>query len=137
MTVLAWQLTLVSLAVLPAFVFMSFRVGWKRRRIASRTLKDPRILILDEATSALDTASERLVQRALEPLIAGRTTIAIAHRLSTILTADVILPRSRPAGRGGKPRRTRRAGRALRAEQFHGRQVEIVQGGVEAPRPHG
>src|SRR5262249_34454698 len=53
-------------------------------------LKDPRILILDEATSALDTASERLVQAALEPLMEGRTTIAIAHRLSTILAADVI-----------------------------------------------
>jgi ATP-binding cassette subfamily B protein len=48
------------------------------------------VLILDEATSALDTTSERLVQAALEPLMAERTTIAIAHRLSTILAADVI-----------------------------------------------
>jgi ABC-type transport system involved in cytochrome bd biosynthesis fused ATPase/permease subunit len=46
-------------------------------------LKDLRVLILDEATSALDTLSERLVQAALAPLMAGRTTIAIAHRLST------------------------------------------------------
>ena len=53
-------------------------------------LHDPRILILDEATSALDTASERYVQRALEPLMQERTTIAIAHRLSTIMSADVI-----------------------------------------------
>ena len=53
-------------------------------------LKDPRVLILDEATSALDTVNERLVQAALAPLMAGRTTIAIAHRLSTIRAADVI-----------------------------------------------
>ncbi|TML05435.1 MAG: ABC transporter ATP-binding protein, partial [Actinobacteria bacterium] len=62
----------------------------QRLAIARVLLKDPRVLILDEATSALDTASERLVQQALEPLMEDRTTIAIAHRLSTILSADVI-----------------------------------------------
>lgn len=62
----------------------------QRLAIARVILKDPRILILDEATAALDTTSERLVQSALEPLMADRTTIAIAHRLSTILAADVI-----------------------------------------------
>lgn len=62
----------------------------QRLAIARVLLKNPRVLVLDEATSALDTISERYVQAALEPLMAGRTTIAIAHRLSTIRAADVI-----------------------------------------------
>jgi ATP-binding cassette, subfamily B, bacterial len=74
----------------------------QRLAIARVLLKDPSILILDEATSALDTASERIVQGALQPLMAERTTIAIAHRLSTILAADVIfvLDRGRIVERG-------------------------------------
>jgi subfamily B ATP-binding cassette protein MsbA len=54
-------------------------------------LKDAPILILDEATSALDTASERYIQKALQTVMANRTTLVIAHRLSTIEKADLIL----------------------------------------------
>jgi ATP-binding cassette, subfamily B, bacterial len=67
-------------------------VGEKQRlSIARALLKDPPILVLDEATASVDTATERLIQEALEHLMANRTSVVIAHRLSTIVRADQIL----------------------------------------------
>ncbi|MFF3428023.1 ABC transporter ATP-binding protein [Streptomyces sp. NPDC002602] len=80
-----------------------FSGGEKQRLAIARTiLRDPPVLILDEATSALDTRTEHAVQRAIDNLSAGRTTITIAHRLSTVRDADqiVVLDAGRIAERG-------------------------------------
>jgi ATP-binding cassette subfamily B protein len=66
--------------------------GGQRQRIAlaRAILKDPRILVLDEATSSVDNETEAAIQRSLEKLVVGRTTLVIAHRLSTVRRVDRI-----------------------------------------------
>ena len=71
---------------------MKLSVGEKQRvSIARALLKNAPILVLDEATASVDTLTERLIQEALQRLIAHRTSFVIAHRLSTIRQADQIL----------------------------------------------
>ncbi|MFE7130227.1 ABC transporter ATP-binding protein [Streptomyces sp. NPDC057638] len=91
-----------------------FSGGEKQRLALARTiLRDPPVLVLDEATSALDTYTEQAVQRAIDALSAGRTTITIAHRLSTIRDADeiVVLESGRVVERGGHRELLARDGR--------------------------
>ena len=79
--------------------------GGERQRIAIArvVLKDPALLVLDEATSSLDNESERLIEEALETLLAGRTTLIIAHRLATVRRADrlVVVAQGRIVEEGG------------------------------------
>jgi len=67
--------------------------GGQRQRlaIARAVLKNPPVLVFDEATSSLDTRSEKLVQKAVECLVTGRTSVVTAHRLSTIRKADRVI----------------------------------------------
>jgi len=97
--------------------------GEKQRLALARVvLRNPKLLILDEATSSLDSRSEALIQRALEPLLAGRTSLVIAHRLSTILRADqiLVLDKGRIVERGRHEELLARGGlyAKLYAEQF-------------------
>ena len=79
-------------------------------------LRKPKVLVLDEATSALDTVTEALVQRALDELAAGRTTLLIAHRLSTVMRADriVVLEAGRIAESGTFDELVQRGGQFAR-----------------------
>ena len=98
--------------------------GGQRQRIAiaRALLRDPALLLLDEATSALDSESERLVQDALDRLMAARTTLVIAHRLATVQAADriIVLDRGRidAIGAHGELLRTSALYARLAALQF-------------------
>ena len=102
--------------------------GGERQRIsiARALLIDPRVLILDEATSSVDTTTEKEIQKALDNLVRGRTTIAIAHRLSTLRRADrlVVLERGRIVETGSHDELIEKQGAYWTLYQAQARQAE-------------
>ena len=108
--------------------------GGERQRIsiARALLIDPRILILDEATSSVDTETEKEIQRALDNLVRGRTTIAIAHRLSTLRKADrlVVMDRGKIVELGNHDQLMAQEGHYYRLYQAQARNVDTE---FEAP----
>ena len=102
--------------------------GGERQRIsiARALLIDPKILILDEATSSVDTETEKEIQKALDNLVRGRTTIAIAHRLSTLRRADrlVVMDRGRIVEIGSHDDLMARQGHYFRLYQAQARNVD-------------
>ena len=103
--------------------------GGERQRvsIARALLIDPRMLILDEATSSVDTETEKEIQKALDNLVRGRTTIAIAHRLSTLRRADrlVVLDRGRIVETGSHDELMARVGAYHRLYEAQARNIDV------------
>jgi ATP-binding cassette subfamily B protein len=112
--------------------------GGERQRIsiARALLINPQILILDEATSSVDTETEQEIQRALDNLVRGRTTIAIAHRLSTLRQADrlVVLEKGQVVEQGQHDELLSRQGAYWR---LHEAQQQMHDAQMNAPSPSG
>jgi ATP-binding cassette, subfamily B, bacterial len=111
--------------------------GGERQRIsiARALLINPRILILDEATSSVDTETEQEIQRALDNLVQGRTTIAIAHRLSTLQRADrlVVMEQGQMVEEGQHEELMQRRGAYWRLYEAQARQAEADRVAMAAP----